>query len=84
VLRYTPAGVPVLNLTISHESSKLEDSKPRNVIFDIPAKLIGNLAEKGQQLILGQQIYITGFLAKKSIRSAQLVLHVTDFEIIIE
>ena len=41
VVRYTPAGLPALDLVLRHESEVSEDGQPRKVSMDIKAVAIG-------------------------------------------
>ena len=81
-MRYTPAGVAVLNVLVGHHSSQVESEKLREAIFDIQGKFVGELAYKAQAWELGKYAEIKGFLARKSVRSTQLVLHVNEFVLI--
>ena len=40
-LRYTPAGLPALDLSLKHESEVSEDGQPRKVSLEIKAVAIG-------------------------------------------
>ena len=40
-LRYTPAGLPALDLSLKHESQATQDGQVRQVWFDIRARVIG-------------------------------------------
>ena len=44
-LRYTPAGIPVLNLVLEHESEQTELDTPRTVKLQLKAVAFGALAE---------------------------------------
>jgi primosomal replication protein N len=80
-LRYTPAGVPVLNLRLAHRSRQMEAKHPREVELEMQAVAIGAVAQRLAALPDGQALALTGFLANRSRRSIQVVLHVNEFEI---
>ena len=42
-LRYTPAGLPALDLSLKHESEVSEDGQPRKVSLEIRAVAIGEI-----------------------------------------
>ena len=79
-LRYTPAGVPLLNLTLQHESTLVEAKLPRVVQATVDAVVLGEVAREMDRLMVGQVITVTGFLANRSQRSTRVVLHVNEFE----
>jgi primosomal replication protein N len=81
-LRHTPAGVPVIEFRIGHESERPEAGGSRTVqleidaiAFEADARLIGAAAA-------GRSVRTEGFLCAKSRRSKKPVLHVTDIEFI--
>ena len=79
-LRYTPAGVPLIECRIRHESKQIEANSERMVQVEIPAIAIGEMARKVSQLNLAQTLRVTGFLAQKSQKSQQIVLHICSLE----
>lgn len=81
-LRYTPAGIPLLSFVLRHMSEQIEAGMKRKVECDVNAVAIGEIATTARQLRLGSQVKVTGFLAKRSLKSAQLVLHLNTLEII--
>ena len=79
-LRYTPAGVPVLELVLKHQSTLEEAGVSRAVQFEIKAMIIGNQAET---LALAARDLETcfewhGFLAA-SRNGKGIVVHIQDF-----
>jgi len=78
VLRHTPAGVPVLDFSIAHASSQLEGGHARKVECNVPAIAVGEVARSLAGKRPGEPIAIAGFLAARSHRSTQLVLHATQ------
>ena len=79
-LRYTPAGIPLLSLVVKHRSEQIEADMPRKVECDVNAMMLGSLAEKSQSIKIGDQLKFSGFLAKRSLKSTQLVLHIKALE----
>jgi primosomal replication protein N len=75
-LRYTPAGIPLLGFVLRHLSEQVEAGMKRRVECEINAILMGELAEKLQHIKVGTQLNVTGFIAKRSLKSTQLVLHI--------
>lgn len=79
-IRYTPAGLPLLSFVISHVSENVEAGLKRRVECEVNAVAMGDLANSNIQL--DTQLQASGFLAKRSAKSTQLVMHITDIEII--
>ncbi|HEX4879038.1 MAG TPA: primosomal replication protein N [Limnobacter sp.] len=76
VLRYTPAGVPVCEFELAHESEQLEASKTRAVKCTVSALAMGVAAKQVEQISLGQLGEWSGFLALRSHKSKSLRFHV--------
>ena len=81
-LRYTPAGIPVVEFGILHESEILEAGTKRKVGAEIAAIAFETQARMLAGATLDQRLRVTGFLAAKSRRSKKLVLHVTQIEFV--
>lgn len=62
-LRYTPAGVPALDLRLEHESEVIEAGQSRQVKTAVKAVALGALAESLGQRPIGSAGRFTGFLA---------------------
>ncbi|HTH45619.1 MAG TPA: primosomal replication protein N [Oxalicibacterium sp.] len=80
LLRYTPAGVPIVSAVLLHSSQQVEAGVPRLVEFEIAALAAGEISGRFNQAELGGTYQFTGFLARKSRNSKSLVFHLTDFE----
>jgi primosomal replication protein N len=80
ILRYTPAGVPIVSAVLLHSSQQIEAGVPRLVEFEIAAIAAGEISDRFSQAELGGTFQFTGFLARKSRNSKSLVFHLTDFE----
>jgi len=79
VLRYTPAGIPVVSVKLLHESEQVEAQIPRQVNFEIAAIAAGEISGRISQAELGAMLEFTGFLARKNRNSKNLVFHIMDF-----
>jgi len=79
-LRYTPAGLPLLSVVLRHVSEQVEAGMKRKVECEVNAVAIGDLALT--KLALGTQIRVTGFLAKRSLKSTQLVMHINQIAVL--
>lgn len=78
-IRYTPAGIPVLMMKLTHQSQQQEMDILRQVACEIDAKITGEMALKWQNSV-GQVVEVQGFLAKRSLKNNQLVLHIQHIE----
>ncbi|AIJ45283.1 primosomal replication protein N [Comamonas testosteroni] len=78
-LRYTPAGLPALDLRIEHSSQQQELGSARNVNASVKAVAFGALAEKLARQAPGSQWTFQGFLATPR-NSKMLVLHIQDIQ----
>ena len=74
-LRYTPAGIPALNLVLEHESEVVEHGVTRQVKLTVRAVAFGSLAESAGQLELGKLQLFTGFLINAR-TSKSIVFHI--------
>ena len=77
-LRYTPAGVAIIEFSIRHQSNQLNAALLRQVTCDIPAIAFEQMAMTIVKFEIGYRVKLTGFLMKKSQKSQQLVLHVNN------
>lgn len=80
-LRYTPAGVARVGLKIRHTSVQQEAGIERQVLCDIPAISLDKAALAANKLAPGQQIRVEGFLAQRSLRNTQLILHIDNIKL---
>jgi primosomal replication protein N len=79
VLRYTPAGIPIVSATLLHSSQQLEAGIQRMVEFEIPALAVGEISGQFDRADLGGTFQFTGFMARKNRNSRTLVFHIIDF-----
>jgi primosomal replication protein N len=78
-LRYTPAGVPALDLTLEHASEALEAGQSRQVKVEIRAVAFGADAETLARQAIGSGFRFTGFLAAFR-HGKHPVLHIQSFQ----
>ena len=78
-MRYTPAGLPALDIRLEHESLQREAGADRQVKASVKALAFGALAERLARQALGSVWRFQGFLATG--RSGKgLVLHIQDIQ----
>jgi primosomal replication protein N len=78
-LRYTPAGLPALDLRLEHESCVQEGGSSRQVKTLIKAVALGSIAEKLGTQPIGSVFRFSGFLATP--RNGKLVvLHIQEYQ----
>ncbi len=78
-VRYTPAGLPALDLSLKHESEVSEDGQPRKVSMEIKAVAIGAVTRTLASLELGTSGLYAGFLSN-SRNKRGLLFHVNSVE----
>jgi primosomal replication protein N len=77
--RYTPAGLPALDLSLKHESEVSEDGQPRKVSMEMKALAIGAITRSLNSLELGSAGLFAGFIT--SARNGRgLLFHITSVE----
>ena len=81
ILRYTPAGIPIVSAKLQHSSQQVEAGVERLVEFEISAIAAGEISGRFNQAELGKALKFTGFMARKNRNSKSMVFHITDFEI---
>jgi primosomal replication protein N len=78
-LRYTPAGLPALDLSLKHESQVTQEGQPRTVSLEIKARAVGGITQRLAGLELGSEHGFAGFLG--SMRNGRgVVFHVTELD----
>ncbi|WP_310734504.1 primosomal replication protein N [Piscinibacter defluvii] len=79
-LRFTPAGLPALDLVLRHESQVTQDGQPRKVSLDIKARAIGaEITQRLAGLDLGSEHGFSGFLGSQR-NGRGIVFHVTELD----
>jgi primosomal replication protein N len=79
--RYTPAGIPALDLLLTHESDQIEAGQSRKVKLNLKALALGTEAETLAKAQIGKQAKFKGFLAAAKSGKGTL-FHITDIEFI--
>jgi len=77
-MRYTPAGLPALNLRLEHESQVSEAGGQRTVKVVVKAVAFGTLAERLAKQAIGSVWKFSGFLVNTP-RGKSVVFHIQDF-----
>ena len=77
-MRYTPAGMPALNLRLEHESQVSEAGGQRTVKVAVKAVAFGTLAERLAKQAIGSVWRFSGFLATPR-NSKNVVFHIQEF-----
>jgi primosomal replication protein N len=76
-LRYTPAGLPALDMRLDHESQQQEAGAARKVQVSVKAVAFGAMAERLARQALGSLWTFRGFLA--AARGGKgVVFHIQD------
>ena len=77
-LRYTPAGIPAIDLVLEHESEQVEAGQARQVKLAIRAVAFGATAEALKSQAMGTTWKFSGFLAAAR-GGKHPVLHIQSF-----
>lgn len=77
-LRYTPAGLPALDLKLEHESTVSEAGQDRRVSAGVKAVAFGALAERLAKQPIGSVWQFSGFVATPR-NGKNLVFHIREF-----
>jgi primosomal replication protein N len=75
-VRYTPAGLPALDLVLRHQSEASEDGHPRKVSLEVKAVAIGEISRQVGQMAVGTEAQFAGFLSQAR-NGRGIVFHVT-------
>ncbi|MEK8085047.1 primosomal replication protein N [Aquabacterium sp. A3] len=81
-LRYTPAGLPALDLVLAHESEVTEAQQSRQVKLELRAVALGPMAELLNRMDAGKPFRLTGFLGAPR-NGRGVLLHITDIHDIV-
>jgi len=76
-IRYTPAGIPALDLMLEHASTVLESGHPRQVKLSIRAVAFGTLAETLSKASFDDVHGFSGYLGL-SRNGKGVVFHIQD------
>lgn len=79
-VRYTPAGLPALDLSLKHESEVSQDGQARKVALEIKARAIGEgITRRVQAIPLGSDHGFAGFLGAQR-NGRGIVFHITELD----
>jgi primosomal replication protein N len=78
-LRFTPAGLPALDLRLEHESTVEEAGHARVVKASVKAVAVGAVAERLVKVAIGEVQQFAGFLATPR-GGKHVVLHIQEFQ----
>jgi primosomal replication protein N len=78
-MRYTPAGLPAIDLRLEHESEANEAGQARQVKVAIKAVAFGSVAEALAAQVMGSEWKFNGFLATPR-NGKHAVLHIQSFQ----
>jgi len=77
-LRYTPAGLPALNLRLEHESEVMEAGQARQIKVAVKAVAFGALADRLVKQPIGSVWRFHGFLGNARYGKS-IVFHIQEF-----
>ena len=78
-MRYTPAGLPALDLSLKHESTVTQQGQRRRVNLEIKARAVGDITHRLGQLELGGLHSFAGFLGSQR-NGRGIVFHVIELD----
>jgi primosomal replication protein N len=81
-LRHTPAGIPIVNFRVEHESTQAEGGVARQVGCEMSAVAVQTEAKLLSAAPLGTQVRIEGFLDRQGKGRTRVVLHATRIEFV--
>jgi primosomal replication protein N len=79
-LRFTPAGLPALDLGLAHESEVSHEGQRRKVALQVKALAIGTPVDILSRMPLGTQAGFSGFLAPAR-NGRGLLFHITELAV---
>jgi primosomal replication protein N len=77
-LRFTPAGIPAIDCTLTHQSVQAEADGQRRVECELAAVAFGDVARRLAGTPLDGALQCEGFLARRYRTGVTLALHITD------
>ena len=78
-MRYSPSGMPVLELKLEHESTTEDTGVPRKIHLILRSMAMGNMAENLIQCPVDSSWRFTGFLASAK-NSKSIVFHIQSIQ----
>ena len=78
-VRYTPSGLPALDLSLKHESEVTQDGQVRKVSMEIRARAVGDITQRVSKIEIGSSHGFAGFLGSQR-NGRGVVFHVTELD----
>ncbi len=78
-LRYTPAGIPAVECTLSHASMQAEAGGERRVECELSAVAFGDVATALARVAPGSALRVRGFIARRYRTGITVALHINEF-----
>jgi primosomal replication protein N len=78
-IRYTPAGLPVLDFLLKHSSQVNQEGQPRKVDFEIKARIVGPLIHRLASVALGSHVGFAGFIGSHR-NGKGILFHVIEID----
>ena len=82
LLRYTPAGIPISEFRLIHQSRQSEAGQDRAVQVELSVLALGDLAIEIAKTPGGSEVAVKGFLSRRSQNSDYPVLHINQFKLL--
>ena len=79
--RYTPAGIPAIDMVLEHSSEQIESGQVRQVALTVKCVAFGAVAEALSRQSLGTRCHFTGFLTNTRAGKG-VVFHIQEFKLI--
>ena len=80
-LRFTPAGIPVLHLTLMHASTQPEAGGVRKVDCEMAAIAFADVARGLANVDTGTALRCEGFIARRYRTGTSVALHISRFDL---
>lgn len=81
-MRRTPAGIPVLEFSLVHESIQMESEVERKVHCEMDCVAVGSQAQMLATVKPGDELKVSGFLVARSLKRRMPILHVNTIEFV--
>lgn len=76
-VRYTPAGLPALDLALRHESQVTQEGSLRRISMEIKARAVGEITRQLAGIEIGSTCGFAGFLGSQR-NGRGIVFHLTE------
>jgi primosomal replication protein N len=80
-LRYTPAGIAVVECMLAHASTQPEAGGERKVECELAAVAFGEVANALVRVASGSSLRVRGFIARRYRTGITVALHINEFEL---